>query len=560
MSTQALLVKQLEIKHPLYEAQAPEWRTVTDLREGCNAIKRNIGRYLPKRPDEDSELYNLRLAKLSYTPVMSDAINKYSAKLAGSPVHLSGAEDKFWTDFRVNNNSPDGTIRKESNLLHDLFNSLLYYGTTWVAIDRPNLGINPRTAYESQGLNNKPYVCIYNPLDMLYWATDWAISRQIYPLVRPFQQPVTICRWTYWGVNENIIYEVPVKLKVAVDAEGNHYDSIASVKIGNEWLPWDSDEAIIEPTKAWVHNLDMRMVTTITLPSEKWIGKQVVNKQIQHLRIENAWTDAGYLSGVVQRLFTPPDVPPSDDPRITYEQPDYANELKLAGNSHILVGNAYAFVESTGAALGNLQGQLDKIESQIKELVSLHFASGNTSVLNQSGASKAMDMSLLEDSMKDYGQQVISLYNNILRVVAKTLGLPEVTATGLSSYSVDNTEDLIVQLTAIEQLPTVPQTAKKIAYGKLAQLMVGTASPEDEEKIKEELEALFSTKGSKADCDYQEAPEEQSDVKEILQGVVDTYGLSEEDYDYLYDGRGSSGLDLADLGIETEDMEYILNG
>ncbi|MBW4558433.1 MAG: hypothetical protein KME59_21410 [Trichormus sp. ATA11-4-KO1] len=531
MSTRRL--RDLEIQHPDYVAHSSIWRTIKDLKEGVCAIKRNVQLYLPKRPDEDSELYHMRLQKFSYTPVMSDAVNKYSAKLAGSPVHLSGADNDFWSDFRANNASPKVAKRKEANLLHEIFNGLLYYSRIWAAVDRPDLGVTPRTAYESQGLPNNPYVVLYDPLDIPYWGDDWAISKHYYPEVAPFQQPKTICRWTYWGLNENIIYEAEVKLKVAKDSEGNYYDTLKSVWDAKkkEWLPWDDDNLYLEPTKVWQHNLNERMITTLTLPSEKWVCKQVYNKQVQHLRIENAWTDAGYLSGVVQRLFTPPDVPPSDDPRITYEQPDYANELRLAGNAHILVGNGYQFVESTGSALANLQGQLDKIEQQIKELVSLHFASANTSVLDQSGASKAMDMSLLEDSMKDYGQQVISLYNSILRIVSKMLGLPEVTATGLSSYSVDKMEDLINQLSVIEELPYVPPTAKKITYGKLAQLMVGTASPEDEEKIKKELDELFADI-SNADepLETLESPDADKVTKEVTtKDLAEAYGFTEEE-------------------------------
>lgn len=511
---QRILVSQLQITHPDWDAYSPFWRTIRDLKEGAMAIKRNIQKYLPKRPDEDKELYEMRLAKFSYHPVMSDAVNKYSSKLAGSPVHLSNAEHPFWGDFRANNNKPEANMRKESNLLHELFNGLLYYSRIWAAVDRPDLGVTPRSAYEARGLKNQPYVCLYEPLDVLYWSDDWAVTRHIYPLVKPFEAPQTICRWTFYSLNQNIIFEAPVTLKMVMDSENNKYEEISKVQIGSEWLDWNDPKAYLDPVKVWNHNYGMRLITSLNLPSEKWVCKQVYNKQIQHLRIENAWTDAGYLSGVVQRIFTPPDVPPMDDPRVSYEQPDYASELARAGNTHILVGKGYQFVESTGAALSNLQQQLDKIETQIKSLVSLHFASTNTSTLNQSGASKAVDMSLLEDSMRDYGQQVISLYNSILRIVARMVSLPEPTAIGLNNYAVDNLTDLLTQLTIAEDLPYVPPTAKKIAYGKLAQLMVGTASPEDEEKIQEELDSLFdATEVSDPDPESEDSQETDQNVQ-----------------------------------------------
>ncbi len=563
MADLSIKIKDLQTEHPEYVALSPQWRTISILKDGVSAIQRNIERFLPRRPDEAKELYDLRVAKLSYTPVLSDAVNKYSAKLAGSPVQLTGNNDPFWETFRANTSNPKYGVKKESNLLQDIFGSLLYYGRVWAAVNRPDLGVNPRSAYESQGLPNSPYVALYEPLEVIYWSDEWAISRHIYPLVEPFRSPKTICRWTYWGLNENIIFEAEVKLRASKDSDGNVYDKVSQVFLVGQWLPWDSDQAIISPKSVWQHNIGQRVISTLNISSEKWVCSQVYNKQIQHLRIESAWTDAGYLSGVVQRLYTPSPPPPSDDPRITYEQPDHSKELALAGNQHILIGAGYAFVESTGAALGNLQGQLDKIEAQIRQLVSLHFASGDTSALSQSGLSKAMDMSLLEDSMKSYGQQVLAMYNNILRVVAKMIGVPEATAIGLSNYSASVMADLIRQLSIIETLPYIPPTAKKIAYGKLSQLMVGAASPEDEERIKQELEELFKDGGKKCSCDDEpDEDDDDSDADEILQGVVDDYGLSTEDYDYLYgDGDGGdSDLDLDDLGLSDKDMEYILNG
>lgn len=517
-----VLVRDLEIQHPEYKALSPYWRTIRDLKEGVIAITKNLTKYLPKRPDEDDELYRLRLNKFSYTPVMGDAVAKYAAKLAGSPVHLSNADDPFWQEFRSNNNNPDAAPRKESKLLNELFTSMLYYARVWVVGDRPDLGVQPRSLYESMGLNNRPFVQLYEPLEVPYWGTDWAIVKHYYPLVAPFQAPKTICRWCYHNTTTVVPYEAEVKLKTVVDSEGNKYNTLDRVLIGDRWLPWDDAEAVLEPVpnKTWQHNLGVRLVTTMELPSESWVCKNVFNKQIQHLRIENAWTDAGYLSGTVQRIFTPPDASPMDDPRVVYEQPNYAQELSRAGNTHILIGKGYSFVESTGSALGNLQGQLEKIESQIKQLVSLHFASVATSALSQSGASKAVDMSLLEDSMKDYGQQVLSLYNSILKIIARMVGLPEPTAVGLSNYSVNNTDDLISQLMGVEELPTVPMTAKKIAYGKLAQLLVGTASPEDEEKIKKELEEMFTDKPESALSSSQE----------------ELYSLTQEEVDYILGG------------------------
>ena len=512
-----LKVTQLEIQHIEYKDNAPLWRTIDALVEGVPAIEKSIEKYLPKRPNEDEELYRLRLDKLSYTGVMSDAVNKFTSKLSGSPIHFTevNQDDEFWSDFRKNNAPSDQPMRDEAYLINTLFSNLLYYGKVWVAVDMPDTGIQPRSKFEEKqiGKRNMPYLTVYNALDVTYWGHDWAISKHYHVESQPFQDPKLMCTWLYWGADYNASYTAEVKLSARVDSSNNSYEFINEVKVGGLWMSPQDDAAIIPLDKVWEHGTGKRLLCTLKLPKEAWLCKHVYNKQIQHLRIENAWIDAGYLSGTVQRLFTPPDLPPVDDPRYVYEQPDYAKELGLAGNQHILIGNGYEFVESEGKALGNLEAQLDKLESQIRQLVALHFATGEKGAIEQSGASKAMDMTMLEDAMRNYGKRVMSLYNDILKLTSVLAGVEEPIAIGLESYTTETVEALIKNVTEIEMLPNFPPTAKKITYGKLAKLMVGTVSPEDEERIREELDFIFS--------------EEETDPE------LDILGLSEEEFNFV---------------------------
>jgi hypothetical protein len=561
MST--VLVRDLQIEHPEYTENVPFWRTISDLKDGAIAVSKNLPRYLPKRIDEDEDLYRLRLEKFSYTPVMSDAVSKYSSKLAEAQVHLSipnENDSQFWEQLRDNTAAPELPKRIESHLLSELFGQLLYFAQAWVAVDTPQVPQIPRSKYEEQQLGIMPYFVVYSPMDVIYWDTEWAITRQFLYKPEPFKASSTLVRWTYWGVNENIVYETRVKTKTARDTQGNLYTTIQKVWVNNDWEPWDSDRAFLEPTQVIQHNRGVRLITHARIPTEKWVCVQVYLKQIQHLRIESAWTDAGYLSGIVQRVFTPPDPPPVDDPRIQFQQPNYQEELSKTGNPYILIGKSYTFAESEGKALGNLETQLDKIEAQIRYLVNLHFASGATSALEQSGASKTLDMSLLQDAMLYYGQQVLALYNNILRVTARVVGKPEPTATGLNNYSVDNLEDVVNQSAIIETLPSVPPTAKKIWYGKMAKLMTGTISPEGEQQIRDELDQIFSQDTKECDC-KKENQDKETKPQEVLGWVQEDNQLPQEVMDYLYKGKPmGEDFDLSQLNFADKDWEYIING
>lgn len=518
-------ISQLEIQHIEYRDNAPLWRTIDTLVEGVPAIEKSIEKYLPKRPNEDDELYRMRLDKLSYTGVMSDAVHKFTSKLSGSPIHFTevNSDDEFWSEFRHNNAPSNQPMRDESYLINTLFSNLLYYGKVWVAVDMPDTGLNPKSKFEEKqiGKRNMPYLTVYTALDVTYWGEEWAISKHYSVKSEPFEEPKLVCTWLFWGKDINASYSAEVKLASRTDAQNNNYEYIHEVKIGGLWMSPKDDAAIIPLKKVWEHGAGHRLLCTLKLPKESWLCKHVFNKQIQHLRIENSWIDAGYLSGTVQRLFTPPDLPPVDDPRFIYEQPDYTKELGLAGNQHILIGNGYAFVESEGKALGNLEAQLDKLESQIRQLVALHFATGEKGAIEQSGASKAMDMTMLEDAMRNYGKRVMSLYNDILKLTAIVAGVEEPIAIGLESYSAETVEDLLATIMNLETLPKFPHTAKKITYGKLAKLLVGTISPGDGKQINDELEKLFDNEDAnvgglspQATDEYEEETLDTSELSE----------------------------------------------
>jgi hypothetical protein len=478
----------LDIKHSTWLKHAPHWRTIRDLKDGMIQIGENLPRYLPIRPDEDQELYKARLDKTAYTPVMGNTIAKYISRLLAAPIHLD--VDDVWESFRENNRHPALPPRNEKQLLQELFGSLLYYGVTYAVIDQPATNFTPRSLAESEQFNPKPYVTVLNPLEVINYGDGWYIVSQVFQKVMPFEPAQDMVRWTFYTDKYNAVYEAPALLREETDKLGNKYNKVHRIRIDDEWVPLDDKRALLTPVIT--HHGSAVTITHIKVPGETWLCQQLYPKQVQHLRIENSWTDAGYLSGIVQRVFTPPDAPPADDPRQYYEQPDYNKELAKAGNAHILIGKQYSFVESPGAALANLEKMLDKIEGQIKYLVGLHFASGEKGAVEQSGISKTMDMSFLQDSMSYYGAMCLALYNNILRIVADLSGWSEAFATGLSNYNIDSLDTLLEQLTTVETLPTVPETAKKIAYGKLSEMLAGSLSPEEKEAIHDELEYLFS--------------------------------------------------------------------
>lgn len=514
----AVKVDKLEVQHDDYKYFKPVWETIADLREGATAIVKKAAVYLPKRPGEQEDVYQLRLAKISYTPVMSTAIREFTAKLAGAPIHIEGGDPEWLQQFR---DSTDGKGRDENELLNVIFSTLLYFGRVFVAVDRPKLGLTPRSAFEDQSLANQPYTTVYEPLYVINWGEDWHITRQIITANQPLQEAKQLARWTVWDNEAITVYEAPVKL----DPRNG---GITDVQIGSEWVHVGSERALVPAVDIVNHNLGECPLVSLQLPNEMWTGNSVYLKQLQHFRIESSWTDTGVMAGTIQRVFTPMPAPPADDPRVVYEEPDYS-QIK-ADNAHVLVGAGFQFVESSGQAIANLSLQLETIERQIKAIVSMSYASGN-GALQQSGVSKQVDLVMLQDSMKAYGSKVAQMYQDILQLVARVANQPDnISVFGLDAYTSDSLSDMLSATTQIETVAErIPTTALKLWYSKLVNLMSGSKSSEVDRQIAEEIDQIYQD-------DQGLDPNNPDDIKALMT----TFGLTNDEALEVLSGKKAS--------------------
>lgn len=481
-----LTLSQLDQRHVDYQNNLDSWLTILALRAGFPAIKANADYFLPKRPVEDDELYKLRLAKLVYSPVMSHVVHTYCGKMAESGIDFPEELQTAYSDIRKNNAAEDCPNRDEQSFISEIFAELLYFGRCHVLVDVPESASESRSAYELRRSKLLPFFSIIPVNEIIQWGDDWLIRKQFITEAPPFQALQTIARYTYMAKGQSVVYEIPVQTCKAGN-DGVQDIRIAKVYHKGEWVVPDDSIKYNPISKSPV---GYERIVSSVLTDDQWLCMSLFNKQVQHLRIENAWTDAGYLSGTVQRVFTPMDPAVSDDPRVTYDTGAVEEQLKKAGNAHILVGKGYSFVESSGTALANLEAMLDKIEQQISKIANLHFASGKTGALQQSGVSKQLDQSLLEGVMLEYGSVLIDFYNSVLAKVSELILLPPVEVGGLSDFKTNDINDTINTITAISTLVDFPPTAKGAIYQKLIEDLDMTIEDSDRLKIDTEIAGI----------------------------------------------------------------------
>lgn len=492
--------KQLEAQHSEYQQLLPAWQMISDFKQGSATLLRKADTYLPKRPGEEPDVYQLRLKKFSYTPVMSNAIREFTSKLASSPVHVSETNtEAFWQDFFEH---IDGANQDQAELLNDVFGCLLYFGRVYLAVDKPKVDQQPRSALEADQMGLRPYVSLWEPLLVTNWGDGWYMTRQVIQRNQPLEAPANYLRWQFWDAQYIATYEAQVSLKPDGTID----------KIIRPDREYSTANTKIDLVSLVPHGLGRLPIVSLTLPEEMWTGNSVYLKQKQHTLIENSWTDAGSIAGTVQRVFTPPPALPLDDPRVVFEQRDYSG--LTSSNAHILVGSGFKFEESSGSAIAALTSQLETIERQIRDLVSMGYlsASHKKGAVTQSGDSKEVDMVMLADSMRAYGKKVAQLYQDVLQLVALAAGLPDrPNVQGLDTYSINTLRELVDLFNQTLSFITVlPPTAVRVYLAKIVELMTGTVSPEAKDKIDREIEAIDVSKLVVAQQPAQQAQTKQA--------------------------------------------------
>jgi len=292
----------------------------------------------------------------------------------------------------------DGQTFNDS--LSDITSNLLYFGSTHFRV-RPLLE-QPRSALESGRV--RPVITQHNPLEITNGGMDWVQFKSVEIDSRPLQK-----------VTETETYTI-----VTSDSTNKY-----AIK-GAEAILVDSQE-----------HPGLFPYVSLYLPDEMIIARQCYLKQLQHLQVESALTDAAVMAGTIQRLYTPAPSDANDDPRYVKPKQDFSS-LKT-DNAHLLIGGDFKFVESSGAALGNLMMVLEKTEEQIRDIVSKISRTPIDNGIAQSGLSKQVDDANTERSLLVYRIKIAQTLERLLSKVGEVVGIepPQVTLADISSTSVE---------------------------------------------------------------------------------------------------------------------------
>lgn len=484
----ALSLKVLESVHPEYEELLETLQDIDLLSNGGHRLKKHLQRFIKQRPGEELPLYKQRLSKFTYANVLSNVIKQQASKLTNSPLSVDYPESDttFWSELRENLNLAGKT---EKQLIAELYSHLVKFKKVFLHVDKPKTAIKPRNKLEEKKLGIRPYLTIYPALQVTNWSEssnslDYIKVRQVtQDTSNPLAQPTTLVTWTFIDPIYITRYQATVKLR--------ENGTISHIIVNNKEEPVDEETKIPLLEQPIQHNFGSIPVLKAEIPDEMWIGDQLASKAEEHLRTDCHKYDLLTLS-YFQRTYKKvekeiPDVEPDEE------------EGLPTGLQHVLELEKFEWSEPQGTIITHLDTSLEKINQQIKDLVSLGNISAEKGALQQSGLSKSFDFLNESEALESYGHAITDILQDTYQMLARAANVSlDVKVSGLSNFNIVTADVLVALLKELSALSletlkaNVPLTLLRHLFSQLSQKVIANLTPEQTDQIEEELNFLIN--------------------------------------------------------------------
>jgi len=262
------IIDKLRIKHPEYAAMEEVWTDISMLQQGAKAVPDMARRFIKRRLSETPDEYHDRLSRVTYTPVMPDAIRDLVKSLRTGGLLVDSPGYGPWDTEGFN----------WLNLCSDIITDTALYGRAVLVLTSDG----PTTV---------------SPLQLTNYGDGWVtLTDRYHKSGGPLQDYKLVTRYTVIDDTDSRVVEV-IDGVVASDTTQPH---------GLQGLP----------------------VLILDAPPELFTGAMALRKAIQHFVIDNVVYE-GANNLYIQRYMQRPAVP-EDDLHDTYEV-DSGNEHIIMG-------------------------------------------------------------------------------------------------------------------------------------------------------------------------------------------------------------------------------------
>ncbi len=173
--------------HREYSLFKTRWEQIHACLDGQEAIKKEGERYLPypvsltdedRKSDEFKSMYNIYIEGSHFVEYTAEAVEDLVSSAFRRPLTFSSDEESIEDDTADSMEGlPEGIDYLDINdIAKELTSTVGAYGRAFFFVDYPTAETSPTMADDGE---NKAYVSIYEPLDVLNWVEDKRTGKSV---------------------------------------------------------------------------------------------------------------------------------------------------------------------------------------------------------------------------------------------------------------------------------------------------------------------------------------------------------------------------------------------
>lgn len=500
-------------QNPCYDAELIS--ELDDLYVGGYQLQAHAERYLPKVVNESNARHKERASQTAYVPYMGHIVDHFSSAVFSQPLHVRPSEDdvepdpEFYEQF-----SSDADLG--SSAFHEVAKGLLTTALVQrravLSVDFPPPvdGVSTRLDEERSGAA-RAYVCEVPLSSIIDWEVDtlvrrrvkleggavefdvgwfkWAIihSHRVERASFTSSRNERVDSWKVWRrdeESEKIVWDL-YELRRKADSNGHYPEPRKNTKV-----PW---------VAGGVTSFQVVPLVEMSLPDGLWVGNKLGPLVKEHFQRRSMINSSENRSlGAMAYALLGPEVPalhgavPAQAQLDPNRGDDLGAQLEARGYLVLGAGDKLGYLEPSGNYATLAEERMSKLVDEIyrvSHLMAASVSSTSTSV-GRSGASKAEDRHSTAIVLSALGCIVREMARRVYEVISDARSeIVEWVASGLDHYDLTDRAEIIAEATSVDAVAIPSATFKTQYKTELAMRLMPQLSPEEQNTIREEIEA-----------------------------------------------------------------------
>ena len=159
----------VDTRSKAYNEMLAKWQLPLALLGGTNTMREQSSIWLPKMPDEDEQVYNLRVKRSFLFNVYSRTIESMVGNAFSSNITLSNIPDKLqYLEWNAT-----GSGESLTEVAAKLFRDSLIFGKCHSYVDFPDTEIDRVSQVEYDQMGLRPYIARISPISLIGWDLEY---------------------------------------------------------------------------------------------------------------------------------------------------------------------------------------------------------------------------------------------------------------------------------------------------------------------------------------------------------------------------------------------------